>query len=78
MISLQKLCGSAILGIPDVDQLCSPTSKCSLSADLCSLNVAFLTRQFLLVGSDLDDVTAGYDRSSACCSLRGTFRHTGK
>lgn len=60
MNSLQKLCRSAILGTPGVDKLCFPTSKCNLSAALCPLNVAYPTRQFLLVGSSLDIVTAGY------------------
>lgn len=49
----------------------SPTSKCNLSADLCSLNVAFLTRQFLLVGSSLDDVTAGYGMAQCQLLFKG-------
>lgn len=62
----QKCC----FGIPGVGKLC-PLPQCNPGADLCHLHVVFLTRQFRQVGSRLDDVPAGWSRSSACCSLRG-------
>lgn len=68
MSLLQKLRRSAILGFL-VWVNCAPSPNAI--QELCHLHVAFLTRQFRQVGSRLDDVPAGWSRSSACCSLRG-------